>query len=174
MKHQEVGGWLDSLFADLLKNAIDINKMDKPRVKSGLSTIIDGMKPATKLPGDFDDSMWDMLKDAANKLIDQIGVQDTGPITVGSDSPYMESSRNFTAKQTNAFLATCKCSEDRKERVRNGKRIMKTLYATDKATGNEVFTDDERRKVVGAFPFLLLLQLFGPLIIDLIKKWLSK
>jgi hypothetical protein len=167
-------GIFDNFFVNLLKEAVDLSKINKPKLKSAVSLACDAGKEGTKLPADFDDKMWDMLADILHKQIDRLGVQDAGPITVGAGREYVEASREFDAVATDAFLGTCNCAEDRKAKVRGKKRIMKTLYATDKATNAEVFTDDERRKVVEGFPFLLLLQLFGPLIIDLIKEWLSK
>jgi hypothetical protein len=166
-------GIFDNFIANLLKEALDLSKVDKAKLKSAVVSACDAMKPATKLPADFDDKAWDMLADLLHKQIDKLGVQDAGPITVGAGREYVESSREFSAAEVEGFLASCNCDESRKARVRGSKRIMKTLYATDKATGADVFTDDERRKVVGAFPWLMLIQLFGPLIIDLIKRWLS-
>jgi hypothetical protein len=166
-------GIFDNFFVNLLKEAVDLSKIGKPEWKSAATSFCLGGKKGTKLPGDFDDSMWDMLEGILHKQIDKLGVQDAGPITVGAGREYVESSREFSAAEVEGFLASCNCDESRKARVRGSKRIMKTLYATDKATGADVFTDDERRKVVGAFPWLMLIQLLGPLIIDLIKRWLS-
>lgn len=174
MEPQEMGGWLDGFLVNMLKEAVDLSKIDKAKWKSAATTFCEGGKPGTKLPADFDDTMWDMLANAMHKMIDKLGVQSDGPLTVGAADSYMESSREFSATEVEGFLASCQCSDERKARVRGSKRIMKTLYATDKATNKEVFTDDERRKVVGAFPWLMLIQLLGPLVIDLIKKWLSK
>jgi hypothetical protein len=75
-------GIFDGLLERLFRDAFDADKIDKPKLKSAASLAADAMKPATKLPADIDDAGWDMLKDAANKLIDSIGVE--GPITVGA------------------------------------------------------------------------------------------
>jgi hypothetical protein len=75
-------GIFDNMILNLLKDALDVSKIDKPKLKSAVSLAADACKPATKLPADLDDKGWDMLKDAANVLIDKIGVQ--APITVGA------------------------------------------------------------------------------------------
>jgi hypothetical protein len=174
MEPQMMEGLFDNFIANLLKDALDLSKIGKPEWKSAATSFCLGGKKGTKLPGDFDDQMWDMLEGILHKQIDRLGVQDGAPITVGAAPEYVESAREFSASEVDAFLASCQCDESRKARVRGSKRIMKVLHATDKATGADVFTDDERRKVVGAFPWLMLIQLLGPLVIDLIKRWLSK
>lgn len=173
MNPQEMGGWFDNLLASLLSMLKpDLSKWDKAKAKSGVSLLIDSLKPTVTLPGDFDDKALDMLRDAIFAVIDQINNQ--GPIVMGDASDVGDGytlGTEVAAEQVESFLATCDCSEDRKERVRKHKRIMRILHA--KKDGVEVFTDEDRRKIVGSFP-LLLLQLIIPFIVQILLKWLGK
>jgi hypothetical protein len=55
-------GIFDNMILNLLKDALDVSKIDKPKLKSAVSLAADACKPATKLPADLDDKGWDMLK----------------------------------------------------------------------------------------------------------------
>lgn len=154
MEPEAVGGFLDNLFASLKP---DLTKIDKPKMKSSVSLGLDAMKPATTWPANFDDTLYDQLKDVCNKFIDNLGVKDSGPVTVG----------DVSEADVDAYLGKFpSVNEEVRQKLRKRPRTLKTLQ--------ENFTAEEQARLVGN-PFLIgLLTIFGPMIVELIKKWLSK
>jgi hypothetical protein len=167
-------GIFDNMILNLLKDALDVSKIDKPKLKSAVSLAADACKPATKLPADLDDKGWDMLKDAANVLIDKIGVQE--PITVGAaGDDIVLSAKEYTVADVDSLLASmpagtvdAKCCR----MLRKHPEAMKKLYATRK-DGTPVFTEEQRNRVVGNPLLLQLLIAFAPTIISFILKLLG-
>lgn len=157
MEHEAVGGFFDGLF-DTFKP--DPAKIDKAKLKSAVSLAMDAMKPATTWPANIDDMMYDQLKTVASTYIDKLGVADGGPVTVGSDIEY-------TAGDVDAYLGTFSGVNDEVRKKLRKKPKLLNLVKTE-------FTAAEQAKLVGN-PFLIgLLSIFGPLIIEWIKNWLSK
>lgn len=148
-------------FIDMLKP--DFTKLNKPMAKSAISSGIDSLKGTTTWVADIDDMMWDQLKNICVGLVDKIGVQDVappGPVTVGAEP-------EMTAGDVDAFLSTFDGVNDQvREKLRKHPGRLKLV--------KENFTLDEQKKLVGN-PFLIgLLTILGPVIIEWIKKLLSK
>lgn len=152
---ESFGGILD--FFNFLSP--DWSKVNREEVKAAVAKLIDAMKPATTWPGNFDDLMWDQLKGVVNTYIDKIGVKDTGPVTVGDVE--------YKASDVTAYLGGFKNVHPEVHKKLREKPRMLNLVKTR-------FTEAEQAKLVGN-PFLIgLLSIFGPLIVEWIKKWLSK
>lgn len=139
----------------------DWAKADKAKLKSGGALVIDGMKPATTWPADFDDTLWEQLKNIVNGLVDKIGVADPAHVTVGADAP-------VSMAEVNEFFSVMQL--DKSSEV--GKQLMRHPKAVGILRAN--FTEAEQRQLVGN-PFLIgLLTILGPLVLDLLKAWLAK
>lgn len=154
MEPDVVGGFLDALKPDP-------SKIDKALMREGLSKCIDSLKPATTWPMNFDDAMYDQLKNIANTYVDQLATvkTDNGPMVVG-DAVY-------TAEDVDAYLNTFSgVDAEVRAKLRRKPRTLRLV--------KEEFTAQEQAKLVGN-PFLIgLLTVFGPLIVEWIKKLLSK
>jgi hypothetical protein len=166
-------GIFDNFLMNLLKEAVDLSKVDKAKLKSAVITACDGMKPATKLPADFDDKAWDMLATFLHQQIDRLGVQE--PITVGASDDIVLATKDFTAADADEFLADMPAGSypDKSARMlRAHPEVMKKLYATRK-DGTRIFSEEQKHRIVGN-PFLLqLLIAFAPTIIRFILKLLG-
>lgn len=145
--------------SDLL-NLFDPKLMDKAMVKAGLGTAINGMKPSTKFFADLDDMLWDQLKNVINAFVDKFGVVTVEPLAVGDGEVY-------TVADVDAYLGTFDSVDaEVKKTLRKKPKLLKLV--------KEEFTIQEQAKLVGN-PFLIgLLSIFGPLILDFIRSWLSK
>ena len=154
MEPQKMEAFLDMI------SLFDPKLMDKAMVKSGLGTAINGMKPSTKFFADLDDMLWDQLKNVINTFVDNLGVTKDAPLTVGAGE-------SFTAADVDAYLGTFDgVDPEVKKALRKKPRLLKLV--------KEEFTAQEQAKLVGN-PFLIgLLSIFGPMILDFIKQWLSK
>jgi len=141
-----------------LADYVDITKMDKAKVKSAITLAADGMKPTTKFLLDLDDTMWDQLKNVAIIFIDKIGVTDTHP-TVGDV--------NYTAADVEMYLSTFSGVDAEVRKALKKKPKLLNLVKSN-------FTEAEQAKLVGNPVLIALLSMFGPLIIEWIKNWLSK
>lgn len=143
-----------------LLSIFDPAKIDKAKLKSAVALAADAMKPSTTFLADLDDMLWDQLKNVANMFIDKLGVADGGKVTVGD-------SEGFTAADVAAYLGTFSViAPEAKEALKKKPRLMKLL--------KEEFTAEQQAKIVGN-PFLIgLISIFGPLIVEWIKNWLSK
>lgn len=157
MEPDVVGGFLDALKPDPAK-------IDKALMKEGLGKCIDSLKPATTWPMNFDDAMYDQLKNIAYTYVDQLAVvrTDNGPMVVG-DSTFVE----YTDVDVDAYLNTFSgVDAEVRNKLRRKPRTLRLV--------KEEFTAQEQAKLVGN-PFLIgLLMVFGPLIVEWIKKLLSK
>lgn len=137
----------------------DWSKVDKAKLKSAADLFADAMKPATTWPGDWDDSLWDMLKDVVVKYI--TGMQDGGHVVVGAAG-------DVSIADVNEFFSYTKL--DKKSEV--GKKLLRNTKAIGLLQAN--FTQAEQAQVVGNPILIALLTIFGPLVLDLIKAWLAK
>lgn len=138
----------------------DWTKADKPKLKSGAALLADAMKNTTTWPGDFDDTLWDQLKNIVNILVDKIGVTDPHP-TVGAEAPP-------TMTEINEFFSVT--GLDKTSEV--GKTLMRHPHALGLLRDN--FSPSEQKQLVGN-PFLIgLLTILGPLVLDFLKAWLAK
>jgi len=78
-----VGGIFDGLLTNLLKNMKpDFSKLDKTKLKQGVSLALDSLK--TTISGTLDDMLIDAAKTALENVIDGIGVEQSGPMVVGA------------------------------------------------------------------------------------------
>lgn len=141
-----------------LADYVDITKMDKAKAKSAVALGADAMKPTTKFLADLDDMLWDQLKNVANLYIDKLGVQDTHP-TVGDV--------NYTAADVEMYLSTFSGVDAEVRKTLKKKPKLLNLVKSN-------FTEAEQAKLVGNPVLIALLSMFGPLIIEWIKNWLSK
>lgn len=157
MEPEAVGGVLDSLLGSLKP---DVTKINKALLKEGVGKCLDSIKPATTWPMNFDDVLYDQLKTVVGTYIDNLGVQDTAPLTVGAAEEY-------TAADVDVYLGTFSGVNDEvRQKLRKKPRLLKLV--------KEEFTAQEQAKLVGN-PFLIgLLSIFGPMIIEFIKNWLSR
>jgi hypothetical protein len=167
MEHDLMENRFTDFILDLLKP--DLTKVDKARLKSAADQALESFRPAVSSAVAL---LINPLKDVLYSLIDKIGVQ--GPIVVGAaGDDYVESPREFSVADIDAFTTAAGVSPERARYMRTRPRIMKVLHAKDK-NGNEVFTDDDRVRVAVGFPWLMIIQILGPIIINLILKWLGK
>ena len=154
MEPEMVGSFINDLINGLKPNPA---KIDKAKAKSAVDIGLDALKPATTWPGNFDDTLYDQLKEVVNKSIDKLGVQDTGPITVG----------DVSEADVDAYLGKFPAvNEEVRQKLRKRPRTIKVIQ--------DNFSEVEQAKLVGN-PFLIsLLAIFGPVIVELIKRWLAK
>lgn len=138
----------------------DWAKVDKAKMKSGVALCLDALKPATTWPGDFDDTLFDMLKGVVNTYIDKSGVTDGGHVTVGA-------AEVLTAEKVNEYLGSFATLAPETKKVLRSKPQLVTFLKSN-------FTEAEQAKIMGNPIIISLLSIFGPLVLDLIKKWLSK
>jgi hypothetical protein len=152
MEPQKMEAWSDLL------GILDLKLMDKVKVKAGAAQAIDGLKPATKFFADLDDMLWDQLKNVLNTFIDKLGVVE--PLTVGD-------AEVFTKADVDAFLGTFDSVDaEVKKTLRKKPKLLKLV--------KEEFTAQEQAKLVGNPILIGLLSIFGPLVIQFLKDWLSK
>ncbi len=107
----------------------------------------------------FDDAMYDQLKVIVNARIDAVSNPWDGAITVGAvegrvtDVPTYLSKFSVIAPET-------------KKALRKEPKLLGLLQ--------QEFSSEQQAKIVGN-PFLIgLLSIFGPMIVEFIKNWLSK
>lgn len=158
MEPETFGGISD--FLVLLKP--DFSKVNKAFIKEGLSKITEGMKPGTTWPLNLDDVMYDQLNKAIVTYIDNLGVKSPwdGALTVGD---------GVEGRVTDVPTYLSKFTVVAPEAKRAFKRQPKLLGLMQ-----QEFTAAEQAKIVGN-PFLIgLLSIFGPMIIEFIKNWLSR
>ena len=135
----------------------DISKIDRPLAKEGVSKLLDSLKPVLTLPFNLDDKGIDLLKDAALRVIDNLGTVHAAEV---GDVVY-------TSADVDSYLGGFTGVTDPvREKLRKKPHLLNLL--------KKKFTEEEQKKIVGN-PFLIgLLSIFGPMIIEFIKNWLSK
>ncbi len=175
----EMQGLFDNLIKKLFETFLagldfDFTKLDKKELALAMPHLGNAAKPMITVPGDYDDKAIDFIVAMIVKRLESSNP--FGPLVVGAAGEYMESTSEFSANEVDGFLATCEAHESNKARVRRHPKIMRILHATK--DGQAVFTDDDRRKIVAdrptvGFPWVMLIQLLGSIVIPWILEWLS-